>query len=112
MSVNVRSDLTNDKEFNSMSADNPVNPTTSSATTVPSDAVVTSTEADGSTKLMRRKESSSYDASKTYVPREDRDEWVLIGLLGQVPMTKGEKTGSGWTKMKDRSGSVELWYIK
>ena len=39
MSVNVRSDLTNDKEFNSMSADKPVNPTTSLATTVPSDAV-------------------------------------------------------------------------
>ena len=79
--------------------------------TVPSDASVTSKEKDGS-KLMRKKLNPDYDESKTYVPREDRDEWVLIGLLGQVPMTKGEKTGSGWTKMKDRSGSVELWYIK
>ena len=78
----------------------------------PDNAVVTATEKDGVTKLKRKKLNPSYDESKTYVPREDRDEWVLIGLLGQVPMTKGEKTGSGWTKMKDRSGSVELWYIK
>jgi len=78
----------------------------------PDNAVVSTTEKDGVTKLKRKKLNPSYDESKTYVPREDRDEWVLIGLLGQVPMTKGEKTGSGWTKMKDRSGSVELWYIK
>jgi hypothetical protein len=78
----------------------------------PDNAVVATTEKDGVTKLKRKKLNSSYDESKTYVPREDRDEWVLIGLLGQVPMTKGEKTGSGWTKMKDRSSSVELWYIK
>jgi len=78
----------------------------------PDNAVVATTEKDGVTKFKRKKLNPSYDESKTYVPREDRDEWVLIGLLGQVPMTKGEKTGSGWTKMKDRSGSVELWYIK
>ena len=74
--------------------------------------VGTSTEKDGVTKLKRKKLNPDYDESKTYIPREDREQWVLIGFLGQVPMTKGEQTGSGWTKMKDRSDSVELWYIK
>ena len=79
--------------------------------TVPSDATITSNEKDG-TKLMRRKINPDYDESKTYKPREERDEWCLIGLLGQIPITKGQPMASSWIKMKDVSDTVELWFVR
>jgi mRNA-degrading endonuclease toxin of MazEF toxin-antitoxin module len=79
--------------------------------TVPSDATVTSTEKDGS-KLMRRKKNPDYDESKTYSPREERDEWCLVGLLGQIPITKGQPVASNWIKMKDVSDTVEMYFVK
>ena len=79
--------------------------------TVPDDATVTSTEKDGN-KLMRKKLNPDYDESKTYKPREERDEWCLIGLLGQIPITKGQPMADSWIKMKDVSNSVEMYFVK
>ena len=79
--------------------------------TVPSDAKVLTVDADGN-KYKRKILSDSYDASKEYVSREDRDEWNLIGLTGQVTMTKGQKTGDRWIKMRDISDTVEEWLIR
>ena len=78
---------------------------------VPSDATVTSTEKDG-TKLTRKKKNPDYDESKTYAPREERDEWCLIGLLGQIPITKGQPMADNWVKMKDVSDTVEMYFVK
>ena len=79
--------------------------------TVPDDATVKSTEYDG-TKLMRKKLNPDYDESKTYEPREERDEWCLIGLLGPIPITKGQPVSSNWIKMKDVSDTVEMYFVK
>ena len=78
---------------------------------VPSDATIASTEKDG-TKLMRRKLNSDYDENKTYIPRKKRDEWCLVGLIGQIPITKGQPMASNWIKMKDISNSVEMYLVK
>ena len=59
----------------------------------------------------RKKLNPDYDPSKDYVKRADRDEWCLIGLLGQIPITKGQPTGS-WIKMKDVSDTVEMYFVK
>jgi hypothetical protein len=59
----------------------------------------------------RQKLNPDYDESKTYVPREDRDEWHIVGLLGQIPVTKGQPTGT-WIKMKDVSDTVEMYFVK
>ena len=61
---------------------------------------------------MRRKKNPDYDESKTYTPREKRDEWYLIGLLGQIPITKGQPLASNWIKMKDVSDTVEMYFVK
>ena len=82
-----------------------------SEVTVPSDATVVDVDYDGN-KLTRKILNDSYDASKEYVSREDRDEWNLIGLTGQVTMTKGQKTGDRWIKMRDISDTVEEWLIR
>ena len=61
---------------------------------------------------MRKKLNPDWDESKTYVSREDRDEWNIVGLLGQVEITKGQPVASNWIKMKDISDTVELWFVK
>jgi len=72
--------------------------------TIPDDAVETTKS--------RKKLNPSFDASKTYVPRSQRVEWNCVGLLGQIPITKGQVTSTNWIKMKERSSTVELWMVK
>jgi hypothetical protein len=76
--------------------------------TVPSDAIVVTH------KQKRRKLNPNYDPSKeeNYESRAEREEWCLIGLLGQIPITKGQPTASNWIKMKDVSDTVEMYFVK
>jgi hypothetical protein len=80
------------------------------------DRIPAGLEAPGDARIIpaesRRKRNPDYDESLEYVSREDRDEWYLIGLLGQVPITKGQPVASNWAKMNDISGSVEMWFVK
>ena len=71
---------------------------------VPSDATVKT--------LQRKKLNSDYDESKEYKPRSERDEWVIIGMLGQIQVEKGQKTGTNWIKMRDISETVEEWLVR
>jgi len=81
--------------------------------TVPDDAVVVVNEHnDSSKKLLRKKLNPDFNDSKTYTPRSDRDEWVIIGMLGQIQIAKGQKTGDRWIKMRDISDSVEEWLVR
>ena len=63
--------------------------------------------------LMRKKLNSSYDASKTYVDRENRrKEWAVVGLLGQVPIRSTAIVPTSWTKMKNIETGLDLYFIK
>jgi hypothetical protein len=53
-----------------------------------------------------------YDDNKKYIKREDRPEWNNVGLLGQVPILKGQPTNPNWIKLKDISDKYEMWLIK
>ena len=44
----------------------------------------------------RRKQNPSWDESVEYVPREDRDEWIIVGIMGQIPIIKGQPINSKW----------------
>ena len=50
--------------------------------------------------------------AKNINPRSERDEWVIIGMLGQIQVTKGQKTGTNWIKMRDISDTVEEWLVR
>jgi hypothetical protein len=80
--------------------------------TVPSDKKVITTEVDGVTKLKRRKLNPSWDKSKTYISREDRKEWGMVGLMGKLRLRKGQPTGDRWIKMRDISDTVEEWLVR
>jgi hypothetical protein len=54
--------------------------------------------------------NKSLDA--TYESREVRDEWWLIGLLGQIQVKAGETVNPRWIKMKNISDAVELYYVR
>jgi hypothetical protein len=60
----------------------------------------------------RRKQNPDWNKDIEYKPRAERDEWVIIGLLGQIPINKNEKTGTNWIKMKDISDTIEEWLVR
>ena len=60
----------------------------------------------------RRVINPDYDESLEYIPRDKRDEWNSIGLLGQVPITKGQPVASNWIKMSEISDKADMWFIK
>ena len=59
-----------------------------------------------------RKLNPSFDDTKTYVSREDRQEWDAIGMVGKLRIRKGQKTGTRWIKMRDISDTVEEWLVR
>ncbi|NIM16377.1 MAG: hypothetical protein GTO45_30665 [Candidatus Aminicenantes bacterium] len=60
----------------------------------------------------RPKINPEYDETKEYIPREKRPEWNCVGLLGQLPLQKGQPVAPGWVKIKDLAKDVELWLVK
>ncbi len=60
----------------------------------------------------RPKLNPEYDESQEYILREERPEWHCVGLLGQLPLRKGQPVAPTWVKMKDISDDVELWLVK
>ncbi|MES0488428.1 MAG: peptidase G2 autoproteolytic cleavage domain-containing protein [Leptospirales bacterium] len=63
-------------------------------------------------KKTRPKLNPKYDPKREYVPRDQRPEWNVVGLVGQIPLRKGQPTAPGWVKMKDLDKDVELWLVK
>jgi cytoskeletal protein CcmA (bactofilin family) len=54
----------------------------------------------------------NYDSTIEYISRENRPEWNVIGLMGQIPIKKGQPINPNWIKMKDISDTVEQWLVK
>jgi hypothetical protein len=60
----------------------------------------------------RDKVNLNYDPDVEYVPREDRQEWDAIGLVGKVRMIKGKPVNPRWRKLQDIKDTVEEWFIR
>jgi hypothetical protein len=63
-------------------------------------------------QITEKKISSEYDPDMPYTARSERDEWNLVGLIGQMYLKKGQVTHDNWFKMKDYSDESELWLVK
>jgi hypothetical protein len=79
--------------------------------TVPADAV-RKTHDDKGNKFQHYKLNPAWDKDAEYTPREQRPEWNIIGLVGQVKVLKGHPTNDRWVKMRDVSATVEEWFIR
>ena len=81
----------------------------------PSDFIPEGVTAPADAKVLtqqRKKQNPDWNEDTEYVKRQDRKEWVIIGLLGQIPINKNEKTGTNWIKMRDISNTVEEWLVR
>lgn len=54
----------------------------------------------------------NYNPDIEYIPREQRPEWGIVGLMGKLCIRKGQEVMPNWVKMKDISDNVEQWLIK
>ena len=52
-----------------------------------------------------------YPLEESYLPRDKRQEWSCIGLLGQVYIRKECVKSPHWRKIKDVDDVKELWLI-
>ena len=63
--------------------------------------------------LLRRVFDDSYDEAQAYIKRQDRPkEWVLIGLLGQVPVRDGAIIPDRWQLMENLEEGVDKYFIR
>jgi len=79
--------------------------------TAPANATVISIDGTGST-LTRRTLNPDWNPDTEYVPREDRQEWDTVGLMGKLRIIKGQPVDSRWIKMRDVSDTVEEWLVR
>jgi hypothetical protein len=79
--------------------------------TVPADATRKTHDAKGN-KFQHYKLNPAWNPDSEYVNRENRPEWNIIGLVGQVKVLKGQPTNDRWVKMRDVSATVEEWFIR
>lgn len=60
----------------------------------------------------RLKLAADYDPEREYIPRKDRQEWQAIGLMGKLPLLKGQPTAPNWKKLYDLNDEVEMWLVR
>lgn len=53
-----------------------------------------------------------YNPNRKYIPRRMREEWVVVGLMGQVPIRQGEVLNPLWKRIRRVSANVDLYFIK
>jgi hypothetical protein len=82
-----------------------------SGVVVPENATRKSVDEKGNA-FTHYKINPDYDPSHEYVSREERPEWLIIGLIGQVPVLTGQPIGDRWIKMRDVSASVSEYMIR
>ncbi len=54
----------------------------------------------------------AFEQGMEYIPREERPEWDAVGLVGRLPVRKGQEISDTWVKLSDISDAVEEWLVK
>lgn len=60
----------------------------------------------------RRKLNPNYNETITYVPRSERPEWNIVGLLGQIKVLKNQQIPARWIKMKDINEDIAIYLVR
>lgn len=60
----------------------------------------------------RKKLNPNFNPALQYTPREQRPEWNVVGLLGQIRVLKNQQIPSRWIKMKDLNDEIAIYLIK
>jgi hypothetical protein len=70
------------------------------------------TDPSDGTEYTILKVNPTYDPARPYVPRSERPEWNLIGLVGQIPVTAGQSLPPRWKFLKKISDKANLVYVR
>lgn len=70
------------------------------------------TEAVTVVPALTPKRNPAYDPTRPYIPRSQRPDWALVGLLGQVPIRVGQPLGDRWRVMGRGAEGVDLIFIR
>lgn len=54
----------------------------------------------------------TYDPTKTFVPRSERPEWAIIGLVGRVRILANQPVDPSWKLMRAISANVSEYFIR
>lgn len=55
--------------------------------------------------------NDDFDPTLEYVSREDREEWQVIGLIGQIPILATETVNPKWKKQRAISDATDEYYV-
>ncbi len=47
-----------------------------------------------------------------YLPRAERPEWAMIGLMGKLRLRKGQPVAARWIRMRRVTDEVEEWLVR
>jgi hypothetical protein len=61
---------------------------------------------------VRKKLNPLYNPDVVYIPREQRPEWNVVGLLGQIRVLKNQPIPDRWIWLKDLSSEVALYLVR
>ena len=56
--------------------------------------------------------SENFDPNVEYVKRENRPEWNVVGLLGQIRVLKNQQIPNRWIKMKDINNDIAIYLVR
>lgn len=59
-----------------------------------------------------RKLNPDYSPEVVYIPRAQRPEWNIVGLLGQVAVTAGQPIGERWKFVRAVSERVNIYLVR
>jgi len=64
-------------------------------------------------KMARRKKlNPDWDSKQEFIPRKERPEWNIVGLVGRVRILKGQPIGKNWIKLSEISKTTNEYLIK
>lgn len=53
-----------------------------------------------------------FDPNQTYIPRKERPEWAMVGLLGKLTLRAGQPTDARWTRLQILEDELERWLVR
>ena len=60
----------------------------------------------------RRRLNPDFVDGVAYVPRAERAEWAVVGLLGKLRLRSGQPVGPRWLRMRQVADGVEEWLVR
>jgi hypothetical protein len=61
---------------------------------------------------IRNKINPNFDPLIEYIKREDRPEWNIVGLLGQIRILKNQQIPSRWIKLYDINNDIAMYFVR